>query len=76
MSNKRSDVVILDRAYGDGKLAGFLGLATSTGCPFGIDQAGPRIAWLDGFAYGAWKRAAKMNASRDRRIRWGRYGII
>jgi hypothetical protein len=70
MSNKRSDQVSLDRSYGDGKLAGFWGLATSAGCPFGRDQVGPRIAWLDGFAYGAWKRSAKIKASTDRRVRW------
>lgn len=76
MSDKRSDLVILDRAYCDGKLAGFWGLATSAGCPFGNDQAGPRIAWLDGFAYGAWKRTAKINVSRDRRMQWGRFGVV
>jgi len=76
MSNTRSELVILDRAYGDGKLAGFWGLATSAGCPFGSGQPGPRMAWLDGFAYGAWKRTAKINASRDGRIRWGRFGIV
>jgi hypothetical protein len=63
MSDKRSDTVILDHAYGDGKLAGFWGLGTSAACPFGRDQTGPRIAWLDGFADGVWKKGAKINAS-------------
>jgi hypothetical protein len=55
MRNKQSDAVILDRAYDDGKLAGFLGFETSAACPFGSDQLAPRIAWLDGFADGVWK---------------------
>jgi hypothetical protein len=63
MSDKRSDTVILDHAYGDGKLTGFWGLGTTAACPYGSDQTGPRIAWLDGFAYGAWKGGAKVNAS-------------
>jgi hypothetical protein len=63
MSDKRSDVASLDHAYGDGKLTGFWGLGTSAACPYGSDQTGPRIAWLDGFAYGAWKGEAKINAS-------------
>jgi hypothetical protein len=69
MSTMRSNVVILDRAYDDGKLAGFLGLETIEACPYGGDQPGPRIAWLDGFAYGAWKGTSKIDAaSRTRRI--------
>lgn len=63
MSNRRSNVVILDRAYDDGRLAGFLGLETSEACPYGVDKPGPRIAWLDGFSFGAWKRASKINVS-------------
>ncbi|WP_158926347.1 hypothetical protein [Acidisphaera sp. S103] len=63
MSDKRSDIAILDRAYGDGKLAGFWGLETSAACPFGSDQTGPRIAWLDGFAYGAWQGGARSSDS-------------
>jgi hypothetical protein len=63
MSVKRSDTVILDHAYGDGKLTGFWGLGTSAACPYGSDQTGPRIAWLDGFAYGVWKGGAKINGS-------------
>ena len=55
MRTKQSDAVILDRAYDDGKLAGFLGFETSDACPFGSDQPGARIAWLDGFADGVWK---------------------
>jgi hypothetical protein len=66
MSDKRSDTVILDHAYGDGKLAGFWGLGTSAACPYGSDQTGPRIAWLDGFAYGVWKGGANINASGPR----------
>jgi hypothetical protein len=60
MSNKQSDIAILDHAYGEGKVAGFLGLETSAACPFGSDQTGPRIAWLDGFADGVWRGAAKI----------------
>jgi hypothetical protein len=62
MSDKQSDILILDHAYGDGKLAGFWGLGTSAACPYGSDQIGPRIAWLDGFADGVWKGGAKINA--------------
>jgi hypothetical protein len=63
MSNSRSDQVILDRAYNDGKAAGFWGLESNAACPFGSDQIGPRIAWLDGFADGVWRGAAKINDS-------------
>lgn len=72
MRNKRSNVVILDRAYDDGKLAGFLGLETTDACPYGADQPGARIAWLDGFDYGAWKGASKVNAYARRRTTAGR----
>jgi len=74
MSNKRPDSVILEHAYGDGMLAGFLGLETSAACPFGGDQTGPRIARLEGFAYGVWKGAAKINAS-DQREEYGGAGF-
>ena len=60
MRTKQSDVVVLDRAYDDGKLAGFLGFETSDSCPFGSDQLGPRIAWLDGFADGVWKASFQV----------------
>jgi hypothetical protein len=67
MSNKQSDLVVLDHAYDNGKLVGFWGLETADACPFTGDQPGPRIAWLDGFADGAWKRASKINTSRRSR---------
>jgi hypothetical protein len=63
MRKKSSDPVALDRAYDDGKLAGFLGFETSEACPFGSDQPGPRIAWLDGFADGVWKGAFQVNTA-------------
>jgi len=76
MSKKKSDPVVLDRAYDNGKLAGFLGFETSEACPFGSDQPGPRIAWLDGFADGVWKGAFQVNtADRGRKVvrpGWGR----
>jgi hypothetical protein len=58
MSETQSDDAALDRAYADGKLAGFFGLATSDGCPFTAEKTDLRIAWLDGFDYGAWEGAA------------------
>jgi hypothetical protein len=42
----------LDRAYADGRLVGFLGLATRAGCPFTVDRQSLRTAWLDGFLDG------------------------
>jgi hypothetical protein len=61
MSETLSDEAGLDRAYTDGKLVGFFGLATSEGCPFTGEQKDLRIAWLDGFAYGAWEGAASSS---------------
>jgi hypothetical protein len=58
MSGSQSDDDALDRAYTDGKLVGFLGWATSAGCPFADSQTDLRIAWLDGFAYGTWQSSA------------------
>jgi hypothetical protein len=62
MSETQSDDAALDRAYADGKLAGFFALVTSDGCPFTREQTGLRIAWLDGFEYGAWEGAATAAA--------------
>ena len=64
MSNTTNDVALLDRAYNDGRLAGFFGLETIADCPFRGGPAGPRIAWLDGFDYGVWRGAAKIGTSR------------
>jgi ribosome modulation factor len=74
MSNQRSDIVILDHAYDEGKLAGISGLETSAACPFGSDQTGPRIAWLDGFADGVWQGAAKIGTT-DQTEEYGRAGL-
>jgi hypothetical protein len=71
MTNKRSDLGVLDHAYDDGMSAGFLGLETSKACPFGGDQPGPRIAWLDGFAYGVWKGTSQINSFGRRRTTMG-----
>jgi hypothetical protein len=71
MSNKRSDPGVLDHAYDDGMSAGLWGLEASKACPFGGDQLGPRIAWLDGFAYGAWKGTSKINSLSRRRNTMG-----
>jgi hypothetical protein len=59
----RSEPAILDHAYSEGKLAGFLGAKTSADCPFDGDQTALRIAWLDGFDYGVWKAASEIGAS-------------
>jgi hypothetical protein len=59
MIEPHSAEAALDRAYSDGQIVGFFGLATSAGCPFGGNQLDLRIAWLDGFAYGVWAGAAK-----------------
>jgi ribosome modulation factor len=63
MRNKQSVSVILDRAYDNGELAGLLGFETTEACPFGSDQPGPRIAWLDGFSDGVWKGSFKGGTS-------------
>ncbi len=55
MSDPSTDNATLDRAYADGRLVGFFGLATSAGCPFLGDEIDLRIAWLDGFDYGRWE---------------------
>ena len=50
----------LDRAYSDGRIVGFFQLATKAGCPHGHRARDLRIAWLDGFAYGAWEAASQV----------------
>jgi len=63
MSDTPPNPANLDRAYGDGMLAGFLGLETPADCPFGRDRIGARIAWLDGFADGVRRGASSIGAA-------------
>jgi hypothetical protein len=70
MSDMTSAEADLDRAYADGQIVGFFGLATSAGCPFGDNQMDLRIAWLDGFAYGVWAGSAKASDPDDDKIRY------
>jgi hypothetical protein len=69
MSEIDPDGAALDRAYSDGRLVGFFGLATSAGCPFvgeRSDQTDLRIAWLDGFAFGQWEGSTNTPAPDQR----------
>jgi hypothetical protein len=50
----------LDRAYSDGRIVGFFRLATKAGCPHGQRARDLRMAWLDGFAHGAWEATAQI----------------
>ena len=63
MDDMRSEPVSLDRAYSDGKLAGYLGTKTGADCPYGGDRTALRIAWLDGLDHGIWKATPVVSFS-------------
>ncbi len=57
MSDKSRDAEELDRAYAEGRQAASVRGASTSDCPFSrqAETLGLRIAWLDGFADGAWE---------------------
>ena len=61
MTDPRNADAALEQAYSDGGLAGFIGLDAVSDCPFDDGKAAYRMAWLDGFEHGVWRRAAKAN---------------